>query len=534
MKSFLKQLIGLSAVVLLITSCSKKLDIFPKNDVTSEVVYSTPDGYKKAFAKLYGSFALTGNNGPAGNGDVQGIDEGFSDFLRLYWKAQELSTDEAVIAWGDAGIQDFHNMNWSSSNPFLQGLYYRIFYQITLCNDFINQSSDDNISKRGISGADAEAIRAYRNEAKFLRAFQYWVAMDLFGNPPFVTEDYKIGGDLPKQIKRADLFVYIETQLKTLETLLPATNEYGRATKWAAKALLARMYLNAQVYTGTARYADALTYANDVITNGGFSLWKGNPATTAAYTQLLLADNNTSAGAPGSEFIFTINYDGLKTQGYGGTTFLTHAAVGGSMSASAYGLGGGWGGTRTTKALVNLFPDANGTADKRAQFYTSGQNLDIADQTQFTEGYAVTKYRNVKRDGSNGQSLDFSDIDFPVFRLAEMYLIYAEANLNGGGGSQTTALGYINELRNRAGAATIVLGQMTKDFILDERARELYWEGFRRTDLIRYKKFVEGTYLWPWKGGVVNGRAVEAYRTLYPLPASDVSANTNLSQNTGY
>ncbi|MBI2730801.1 MAG: RagB/SusD family nutrient uptake outer membrane protein [Sphingobacteriales bacterium] len=534
MKSFLKPIFSVSIFTLLIASCTKKLDLFPKNDITSETVYSTPDGYKKAFAKLYGSLALTGNSGPAGNGDVQGIDEGFSDFLRLFWKAQELSTDEAVIAWGDAGIQDFHNMNWSSNNPFLQGLYYRMFYQVTICNDFINQSSDDNLGKRGISGADADAIRGYRNEAKFLRAFQYWVAMDLFANPPFVTEDNKIGSDLPKQIKRADLFTYVETQLKTLETSLPVTNEYGRANRFAAKALLARMYLNAQTYTGSARYADALTYAKDVITNGGYNLWKGSPVDPAAYTQLMLADNNVFAGASGSEFIFTINYDGLKTQGYGGTTFLTHAAVGGSMNAAQYGLDGGWGGVRATKGLVNLFPDANGTADKRAQFYTSGQNVDIADQTQFVQGYAVTKYRNVKKDGTNGQSINFSDVDFPVFRLAEMYLIYAEAFLNSGGGDAATALSYINELRTRASAATITSGQLTKDFILDERGRELYWEGFRRTDLIRYKKFVESSYLWPWKGGVASGRGVESFRTIYPIPASDVSSNTNLVQNTGY
>ena len=526
MKNFLKIILVFSCTVICVSSCTKKLDQLPQHDLTSEQVYSTPAGYKSAFAKVYGAFALTGNAGGAGNGDVQGIDEGFSDFLRLFWKSQELSTDEAVIAWGDAGIQDFHNMNWSSNNPFLQGLYYRCFYQITLCNDFINQASDANVSKRGISGADADAIKNYRNEARFLRAFQYWVAMDLFGNTPFATETNLIG-DIPKQIKRANLFTYVEGELKTLETALPATNEYGRANKFAAKALLARLYLNAQVYTGTARYADALTYAKDVITNGGYTLW-GN------YTQLMLADNNTFAGATGSEFIFTINYDGLKTQGYGGTTFLTHACVGGSISAGQYGLDGGWGGTRTTKAFVNLFPDPNGTGDKRAQFYISGQNADIADQTKFTDGYAVLKYRNLKKDGTNGQSLNFSDVDFPVFRLAEMYLIYAEAFLNGGGGDAATALGYINALRTRAAATTISSGQLTKDFILDERGRELYWEGFRRTDLIRYKKFVEASYLWPWKGGAAVGRAVESYRTLYPLPASDVSANTNLVQNTGY
>src|ERR1700730_16153674 len=139
-----------------LASCTKKLDLLPTNDITSTQVYSTPAGYTLAFAKVYGSFALTGNQGPAGNGDIQGIDEGFSDFLRLYFNAQELSTDEAVVSWGDAGLQDFHNMNWSASNPFLTGLYYRCYYQITLCNDFINQASDGKLASRGITGANAD------------------------------------------------------------------------------------------------------------------------------------------------------------------------------------------------------------------------------------------------------------------------------------------------------------------------------------------------------------------------------------------
>ena len=145
-------------------SCTKQLDVLPLNDITSEQVYKTPAGYKQAFAKLYGSFATTGNQGPSGNGDIQGLDEGTADFLRLYWKAQELSTDEAVVAWGDPGIQDFHNMNWSASNPMLTGLYYRCFYQITLCNDFIRQASPENLATRGITGADADIIKKYTSE----------------------------------------------------------------------------------------------------------------------------------------------------------------------------------------------------------------------------------------------------------------------------------------------------------------------------------------------------------------------------------
>lgn len=508
-------------------SCTKKLDLLPTNDVTSAQVYSTPTGYKQAFAKIYGSFALTGNQGPAGNGDIQGIDEGTSDFLRLFWKAQELSTDEAVITWGDPGIQDFHNMNWSANNPMLTGLYYRSTYQITLCNDFISQASDANLSKNGITGADADAIRQYKAEARFLRAYQYWVLMDLFGNPPFATEKDAIGSFLPAQIKKADLFTYIESELKSMDADLvaPTKNEYGRADKAAEWALLARMYLNAQVYTGTARWNDAVTYSKKVI-DAGYSL-------IPDYTQLMLADNNLNT----NEFILTINYDGLKTQNWGGTTFLARAAIGGSMTASNYGIDGGWAGTRTTSAFTALFPDLTGATDKRAQFYTAGQNSDINDITKFTDGYAITKYRNVTRTGKAGSSLTWVDIDFPIFRLAEQYLIYAEATLRGGGGDANLALTYINNLRTRAYGNTsgnITSAQLTTDFILDERARELYWEGFRRTDLIRYNKFVGGNYVWPWKGGVKGGTAVDAFRLLYPIPSSDISSNVNLVQNTGY
>jgi starch-binding outer membrane protein, SusD/RagB family len=521
-------LLGLSIIVL--QSCLKYPDLKPINDVTSETVYATPAGYKQVLAKVYGAFALTGNQGPAGNGDVQGIDEGFSDFYRLFWKAQELSTDEAVISWGDVGIQDFHNMNWSSNNSFLTGLYYRCLYQITLCNDFIREASDEKLGKRGISGTEADNIRQYAREARFLRAFQYWVLMDLYGNPPFATETSAIGGAPPPQAKRSELFTYIENELKTIEPNMPAAkaNEYGRADKAAIWALLARLYLNAQVYTGTQRYTDAMTYSKKVI-DAGYSLLTN-------YRWLMLADNNVN----NPEFIFTINYDGLKTTGYGGTTFLTHASVGGSMPSAASGVGGGWSGIRTTKSLVNLFPDPNGATDKRAQFYISGQNLEIANLTDFTNGYASTKFRNVKRDGSLGQSQDFADIDMPLFRLAEMYLIYAEGAVRTNS-DLATAVSYINKLRGRAYAndpnstsGNITQGQLTLDFILDERARELYWEGFRRTDLIRFNKFVEASYLWPWKGGISSGTGVDPIRKLYPIPSRDVNANTNLVQNPGY
>jgi hypothetical protein len=248
----------------------------------------------------------------------------------------------------------------------------------------------------------------------------------------------------------------------------------------------------------------------------------------------MLADNQLNT----SEFIFAIQYDGIKTQTFGGTTFLTHAAVGGDMSAANFGIDFGWGGIRTTRAFVEKFPDNSGFTDRRAQFFISGQNLDINDVSRFKDGFAITKFRNVTRGGQPGSNPTFVDSDMPIFRLAEQYFIYAEAVLRGGsGGSTTDALNYMNIIRTRAfgnPSGNIAAGDLTLQWILDERSRELYWEGHRRSDLIRYNQFVEGTYLWPWKGGVAPGRAMPAFLKLFPLPATDLQVNRNLVQNLGY
>ncbi len=524
-------------------SCEKNKILTPNYEVTAAQVYSTPAGYIEAAAKVYGSFALTGNQGPAGSPDIAGIDEGTSDFFRLYFYAQELPTDEAVLAWGDPGVPDFHNMNWTSSNVILLGLYERCMYQITLANDFIRQSTDAELATRGITGADATNIRYLRAEARFLRAYQYANMMDLFATPPFVTDADAVGSIVPPQTTRAALFTYIESELKAIDPLMqtPMKNQYGRADEAAVWALLARIYLNAGVYTGTTRYTDAITYSSKVIA-AGYSL-------IPKYDNLFLADNNLNT----SENIFNIEYDGNTAQGYGGTTFMTHAPVGGTMPSSLYGVDGGWAGLRVTSNLVNLFPADTvtslqgnkthfpnlGNPDTRAEFWTNNQSLAITDVTNFNQGYAVNKWRNLTSTGVAGVNTTYSDVDEPLFRLPEQYFIYAEAVLRGGtGGDLTTAFNYMNLIRQRAYGNTsgnfTDPSQLTLSFILDERARELYWEGFRRTDLIRYNEFTTSTYLWPLKGGVANGTSVGDYRNIYPIPDQDRSVNPNLKQNPGY
>ncbi len=531
MKKYLKYSLTLLAASVIMMSCHKDLDRFPTNDNTSAQVYNSVDGYKQVLAKVYGSQALTGNSGPAGSGDVAGIDEGTSDFLRLFWMAQELSTDEAVVAWNDIGVQDFHNMNWSSNNPMLNGLYNRCFYTITMANEFIRESTADKAGGRGV---DFNEIKPMRAEARFIRAFQYWVLMDLYGRPGFTDETTPFGGSvLPIQKNRTEIFDYVVSELTAIESELmdPRTNEYGRVDKAAAWALLARVYLNAEVYTGTAKYAEALTYAKKVI-DAGYTL-------LPEYQHLFLADNNIG----NTEVIWSLNYDGVRSKNFGGTTFIINGSVNGD-NAEHKDIGGltGWSGLRTTKNLPELFAgypnfNLNALIDSRALFYTNGQSVEISDISKFVQGYAVVKFRNRTKTGGFGNDPErgFSDVDFPVFRLAEMYLIYAEAFVKGGGGSAAEALVYFNRLRERAFKNTSNnVGALSADLILDERARELYWEGFRRTDLVRYNKFVSAGYLWPWKGGAKNGTGVASYRKIYPIPSTEVAANPNISQNPNY
>ncbi|HXB07475.1 MAG TPA: RagB/SusD family nutrient uptake outer membrane protein [Puia sp.] len=516
-------------------ACTKKLDRLPTNDITPDKAYSTPAGYKQGLAKVYSAFANTGNTGGTGSPDIPTqiiADEGNSDFLRLYFNLQELTTDEGAWTWqNDAGIQGLHEMSWSSINPIIDGLYYRSFFQITLCNEFIRQSAPAVVDGKHFSSQTVDSISHYRAEARFLRAYQYWVLMDLFANPPFATENDKIASFIPKQISRADLFKYVESELKGAADsglVAPHSNEYGRADQAAAWALLARLYLNAQVYTGTARYTDAITYCNKIVA-AGYTLHPD-------YTQLMLADNNLNT----DENIFTIVYDGTYIQNYGGTTYLIHGPA--NIPGSITGCNGSWTGLRLTQQSVQLFPNYSGTTDHRAQFWQTGQTLAMTDMYTATAGFSTFKFRNVTRSGGPAPDRDpagnFSDIDFPLFRLGEIYLIYAESVLRGGtGGDAATALNYINALRTRAyGSASgnIAAGQLTTDYILDERGRELYYECFRRTDLIRYGKFTTGAYLWAWKGGVASGTAVADKYNLFPIPSTDLSSNPNLHQNPGY
>lgn len=349
-------IIGLATVGLWgLDSCTKDLNRLPYIQVTSATVFSNPQSIKQALAKLYAGLTLSGQD-QVNEPDIQASDIGSNTFFRNFWEAEELPTDEAVISWNDADLQQYHLMNWTANMSFLKLMYNRVFFEVAACNEFLREMDKLDLSK--FSPQDTVNFATYKAEARFLRAFAYWVALDFFGNSPFATENDPVGKFLPPQISRADLFKYVESELLDIQNLLPdpGQNEYGRADKACAWFLLARLYLNAQVYTGQARWTDCITYCNKIIQSGAYHL-------ASNYAQLFEIDNRQTG-----EIIFPLRANGLTSQSYGNTTFLVHAAVGGNMNASNYGITGGWAGLRTTKNLVNLFPNGDSSVDKRAMF----------------------------------------------------------------------------------------------------------------------------------------------------------------------
>jgi hypothetical protein len=540
MKKTQIKLLGISLLlmVFLFPSCTNDLNQAPegRNALTGDQFFTDAASYKQNLAKLYAGFATSGQQGPAGQADISGIDEGESQYIRGFWLLQELTTDEAVIAWNDGTIKDLHSQTWTSLDRFVTAVFARYSFQVVNCNEFLRQTTDEKLAARGVDATLKAEIATYRAEARFLRAMTYWHLIDMFGGGSLVTENSPSTFFYPDYATRADLFKFVDEELTAITPLLkaPKSNEAFRVDQAAAWMLQANLYMNENVYlkaslTNTSNFVKALPLINKVISSG-YSI-NDNPEHTG-YGELFLADNDKNGAQ--NEFIFAIAFDGLRTQTYGGTTFLTHAPVGGSMKAAEFGINGGWGGIRTTAAFVDKF-DAN-TTDTRGQFYKDGQTKEIKNIGNFTDGYAIQKFRNVTVNGVQGSDKtgDFSDADFPIFRLADAYLMYAECAVRGAGGNVATATTYVNTLRTRANGSAITQGDLNLNFILDERGRELHWEGHRRTDLIRFGKFSGGSYLWPWKGNVAGGSPTQSYRDLFPIPATALASNSKLQQNPGY
>lgn len=530
---------GILLSALMITSCVKDLDVVPLDDdvIMSSSLNDNPVYVKQVLGKIYGSFNLTGQ-GANGGADIRSSDEAFFTTMRSLWNLQEITTDEAICAWTDAGISELNTQTWSPSNGFLTALYQRLGLSITYANDFIRLTKGND---------DPEVVR-YNAEARFLRALAYYWHMDLFGNPPFTTEADGVGNFYPKQIQRADLFNYIVSELHDIEDQLGEPKySYPQADKAAAWMLLARVYLNAEVYTGTAKWDSCKLYCDKVISSGKYSL-------ASNYRQNFTADND---GKHNPEMIFAWEQDGVNTQGPVGTTFIIQSSSDPTYipAAEFHDLPSNpnWNGNRARIQFMNILVDTLATygnmpiptsdptfaqsKDKRV-FLKMKQSMNIPSPSSSGNfGIGVYKFTAKNLNGSRAASYnpEFASTDWPVFRLADAYMMRAEAlfrkgDLNG-------AVADINVIRTRAygnSSGNITAAQLTAQFILDERAREFYYEAHRRTDLIRFGKYTDGNYNWQWKGGTYAGTNTDDYRNLFPIPGAEVAANLAIKQNRGY
>jgi hypothetical protein len=544
----------------MLSSCLGDLDTQPldKNQLVAKDVYETAAGYKGVIAKCYASLIQTGQKGgDGGDGDVGGIDEGYSGYTRALFYLQTTVSDEIILHAGSSqGSRDLLYVNWNPSTSIIKYPYYRLYMTINYCNEFIRECTEDKLKERGVYDELKDEYRYYVAEARFIRAYCYSMICDLYGSGPFIEETMVVG-TLPHQKTRAEIYDYAVSELETVLPLLKTskTNQYGRIDQVAAWFLLARIYLNSDVYVGRKEYEKAYKYAKMVIDSKAYPL-------ASDYRHIFLADNNTC-----SEIIWHLVQDADYAQSSAGTNFYVKALMNGNINSYLKtGVGTrGWGNARVTTQLVDLFKSGdqtfdvndiwgNNKKDKRAQFFSVGHTketwVDGKDfQGTFTNGYACIKWRNVKADGSElaeGGTV-YSSIDYPMFRTADAYLMAAEAILRGGGGSKSEALDYVNEIRDRAymsgsygndASGRITEAELNLDFILDERGRELYTELIRRTDLIRFNKFTKN-HNWDWKGsdgkaGNYVGKDVDDKYKLFPIPQEEFTVNPYLTQNPDY
>lgn len=497
-------------------ACTDELNTEPKVELSLEqLLQQDPNAITGIMSKLYGSFALSGPNG-SGSSDISD-DPGESPFLRGIVNLQEFTADGMKNRWGDNGLDQLTTTsNWDENNKFFRYLYNRVYYTVPQCNNLLVVLNSVNVDKK------EEVI----SEVRFLRSLAYYYMIDCFGKGVLVTEEHNgVSAPLP-EASRKELYDFVESELLAIENTIASTNTYGRANKSVVRMLLAKLYINAQVYTGTPQYDKALQYVKKVIDEGGYTL-------SNDFVSNFSGDNQTS-----TEIIFPLIADSQVSQSFGNTTYIVNGSMNSAtMNTIQFGNPGGndaWGGHRATKAWYGLFGNLTTSPDVRASlFWTAGHTFEMTDYKEWTNGYPSVKFRNSNFNSSSTPTV-FSSTDFPLYRLADAYLMYAECFLRGGGGTQNDALEYVNKVRDRSHATLISSSELTLNFILDERARELNLEGHRRTDLIRFGKFAGGSYLWPWKGNVQEGTAIPETYNLFPIPLNALEGNPNLTQNPGF
>ena len=562
------------AVALLLTaslsSCMADLDkgnINPNVDGTPNIT--------GLYSKCYAGLIMEGNDG---NADFTIDDAGKSTLLRNLFNFNEIPTDEAICWWSDGGIADVAYNKFDPGNATLKNLYYRLMSNISYQNHFLS-----------LDAAKAEPTKYA--EVRVLRAYSYFLMLDFFGDPTFID---KISAETPRQahaynekfeegknytraellqMGREFLFNWVENELLAAEPNLleakPETDsdpDYGRIDKDTCWLLLSRLYLNAGTYLNNdgqnnPYWNKALEYAEKVI-NSPYALFDDSKMSADAkangykpYDLLFMGDNGSNGSS--CEALLPLLQDGEKTHGYGGSMFFVAALWDATMRTvvgkDAATTANTWSGMRVRPQFVEkFFTDpkvvVNKSAseiramnvDDRAILWGKGNSdgdrtLEIGANDKFVKGIATPKWNNnYSTTGSTPHDSYNVDIDFFLFRVAEAYLNAAEAEMHINGEGSAKAKGYIDALRNRAHAA--VRASYTLNDVLDERSRELYCEGQRRTDLIRFNQFggTQATYKWELKGGSTNGTTFAKTNNLYPIPSSEILSNKNLTQIDGY
>lgn len=524
--------IAVSVAAMFTTSCVNDLNVTPidPNIQTPEEVLNSIEAYQQLLAKCYGGLSVSASEGPDSSPDIDGIDGGYGQYMRALFHLQELPTDEASVCWNDQTIKSLHGLSWTTSDVFVTAMFSRIYYQIGLCNEFIRRAS----AAEGFQGEEMDYMIA---QARALRALSYYHAIDLFGNVPFATEANSVGATGPAQILRYDLYEWLVEEIAGengfRDNLLPASaTEYGRTSQEFATMLLAKLYLNAEVFTSDdpngrpaiSAWSECAAESKKIVDSYTLpSEWQWN----------FSADNHLCP-----EIIFAVQSDGTNIQTYGSTNFVIKGSIvsGNPAWQGALGTNDGWGGLVVTPQLLNLFDEA---ADKRflftdgAEFGEQAHTREILDNANFANGWCQMKFTNLKHDGSpaDNSTSSYPDTDYPIFRAADAYLMLAEAQLRNGG-IQSDGLAAYNAVRERAGLNAS--SSVSLDDILDERARELYWENVRRQDLVRFGLLTSSTYLWDWKGGSYQGNSVDDRYNLYPIPTTEINSNSQLQQNPGY
>ena len=529
-----------------LTACVNDLDTLPlnKTEPISEYVYGADENaYLSGLARLYFQFVSNDLT------DLQQMDGGASEVIRAFWSVQETTADAAKCSWeNDAWVRALNTNTWSEvQNDAIYAVYVRTLQGIAYVNEYLRQTTPDKLASRGVSPELAARIEGFRDEARFIRAYLYWMALDCFGSVPFTTEKSPFGGTyFPEQAPRSDIFDYCVGELTYLmsdQSNMPSPRSlYPRADKGSAAGLLARMYLNSKVYTGVERWEETKAVCERIF-NMGYALCPD-------YAALFRGDNGSNALVR-SEMLWAVDYNAGSTESWGGTTYILSASLASTDitdQSRPNGQRNGWAGLRVPFEYVSRYFDVSGqdyqtgtynVTDKRGEvFYIKGREESMEGALySFINGWSCLKYNNIPYGQTNESYLpvsavkSFSDVDFPMIRLGEIYLIYAEACMHTG--DEALALPKLQELSERAGVSPPA--GITEEFLMAERARELMWEAHRRTDLIRYGLYHTDAYLWPYKGGdLYAGQAFPEYKCIFSIPPTELATNDRLIQNPGY